>query len=226
MKIFNMPESATVLIFDIDSTLYTCPEYAHEQIDSQIRHFATLNGISADAARNLVADFRRKWAKDHGGKKISLGNLLVSFGISIETSIEWRKKLFDPFDYLKKDERLISTLSELSDFYKICVTNNPVEPARKTLEAIGISEFFPHIIGLDTCFASKPSKKILDEAVKIASRDLNHKIEYSDCISIGDRFDIDLDLAIQLGMGGILVSGVEEVWDLSRILRRDSVTPR
>ena len=220
METFNLPQNPKVLIFDIDSTLYTCPEYAHEQIDSQIRHWAQLNGYSADGARNMISDFRRKWAAEHNGQKISLGNLFKFFGISIETSIEWRKTLFDPAAYLHRDEKLISVLSELSKkFYLICVTNNPVEPARKTLEVIGISEFFPEIVGLDTCMASKPSKKILDKALEIANEHFfktgvlsqNEKITYSDCISIGDRYDIDLALALELGMGGILVSGAEEV---------------
>ena len=214
-----VPSNPKVLIFDIDSTLYTCPEYAHEQIDSQVRHWAKLNGYSAEGARNMIADFRRKWASEHDGQKISLGNLFKFFGVSIETSIEWRKKLFDPAIYLHRNEKLISALTELSKkFYMICVTNNPVEPARKTLEVIGISEFFPKIIGLDTCKASKPSKKILDAALKEAELALSESLSYSDCISIGDRYDIDLALAIELGMGGVLVSGAEEVCNLSEIL--------
>ncbi len=76
------------------------------------------------------------------------------------------------------------------------MTNNPVLPARKTLEAIGISEFIPHIVGLDTCFASKPSEKILEKALLLASEDLHESVSYEDCISIGDRFDIDLDLQL------------------------------
>ncbi|WP_191016057.1 HAD family hydrolase [Treponema zioleckii] len=219
METFNMPTNPKVLIFDIDSTLYTCPEYAHEQIDAQVRHFAKLNHLSADGARNMIADYRRKWAKDHDGKKISLGNLLRSFGVSIETSIEWRKTLFDPADYLKRDEKLIETLKNLSKkFYLICVTNNPVEPARKTLDVIGISDLIPVIVGLDTCMASKPSKKILDRAVKEASDALGRQVDYSECVSVGDRFDIDLSLAISLGMGGVLVNGVEDVWQLEDVL--------
>ena len=167
----------------------------------------------------MIADFRRKWASEHDGQKISLGNLFKFFGVSIETSIEWRKKLFDPAIYLHRNEKLISALTELSKkFYMICVTNNPVEPARKTLDVIGISDFFPKIIGLDTCMASKPSKKILDAALKEAELALNESLSYSDCISIGDRYDIDLALAIELGMGGVLVSGAEEVCNLSEIL--------
>ncbi|MBQ4378255.1 MAG: HAD family hydrolase [Treponema sp.] len=215
METFNLPENPKVLIFDIDSTLYTCPEYAHEQIDSQIRHWANLNGYSHEGARNMIADFRRKWASEHNGQKISLGNLFKFFGVSIETSIEWRKSLFDPAEYLHRDEKLISVLTELSKkYYMICVTNNPVDPARKTLEVIGISEFFPKIIGLDTCFASKPSKKILEAALNEAETVLGEKITYSDCISIGDRYDIDLALPVELGAGGILVSGSEELCDV------------
>jgi phosphoglycolate phosphatase/putative hydrolase of the HAD superfamily len=38
------------------------------------------------------------------------------------------------------------------------------------------------------------------------------------CIAIGDRYDIDIALPLELGMGGILVDGVEEVYKLPEIL--------
>ena len=213
MQTFALPEQAKALIFDIDSTLYTCPEYAHEQIDSQVRHFATLRGISADAARSLVADYRRKYAADHNGKRISLGNLLVAFGISIEESIEWRKTLFNPADYLHRDEKLIATLAALREQYALaCVTNNPVEPARRTLEALGVDGLIPHIIGLDTCKKSKPAREPFMRAMQAL------QVTAEQCISIGDRYDIDIALPLEMGMGGILVSGVEEVYTLPTLL--------
>ena len=160
MKIIKIPENLKTIIFDIDSTLYTCPVYAHEQVDCQVRHFAEIRGISHEEARKLVSDFRKDWAENHEGKKISLGNLLTYFGIPIEESIEWRKTLLEPADFLSKDETLFSALKKLSQNFKlISVTNNPVLPARKTLKAIGISDFFPEIIGLDTCHVSKPHEK-------------------------------------------------------------------
>lgn len=221
MQTFNLPQNPKLLIFDIDSTLYTCPEYAHEQIDSQVRHWAAKNNMPADTARKMIAEYRRKWALEHNGQKISLGNLFTAFGVPIETSIEWRKKLFDPAKYLRKDEKLAAALQTLSKKFKmICVTNNPVEPARKTLEVIGISDFFPgrNIVGLDTLRISKPAKKILDYAVETASEPLKSKIRYSDCVSVGDRYDIDIALPLELGMGGILVSGAEETSKLPEIL--------
>lgn len=215
MQLFNLTKKPKVLIFDIDSTLYTNSEYAHEQIDSQIRYFSELRGITADEGRNLVLTFRKNWAKEHEGKKISLGNLLMNFGISIEESIEWRKKLFDPKKYIKKDEKLIKTLKILSkEFYLICVTNNPVVQGRNTLEALGVSSFFKEIIGLDTTLKSKPALENFNKAVELSQKELNSKLKYEDFTSIGDRFDIDLDLPLKLGMSAILVNGVEDVYSL------------
>lgn len=219
METFNLPERPKALIFDIDATLYTCPEYAHEQIDAQVRHYASLNGITADEARRMVADFRRKWAAEHGGQKISLGNLLKSFGIPIETSIEWRKKLFDPADYLKADARLAEAVGRLSKrFALVCVTNNPVLPARRTLEVLGIDRLIPRIAGLDTCLESKPSRRLLETAMAWAAEDVGAEVRAADCISVGDRFDIDLKLPIEMGMGGILVRGAEDVYELPALL--------
>jgi len=213
MKIYKIPQNLKTLVFDIDSTLYTSPAYAYEQVDCQVRHFADLRGMSHEEARILVSDFRHKWAEEHNGQKISLGNLLTYFDIPIEQSIEWRRTLLEPSDFLGRDEKLISALTELKNKYNmICVTNNPVLPARKTLDAIGISAFFPEIIGLDTCHVSKPHEKpFLLAAEKTASKP-------EECLSIGDRYDIDLDLPMKLGMGGILVSGVEDVWSLPEVI--------
>jgi HAD superfamily hydrolase (TIGR01549 family) len=215
MKIYRIPEKCAALIFDIDSTLYTCPEYAHEQIDCQIRKFAEIRGITTEEARKIVADYRQNWAEKHHGERISLGNLLTAFGIPIATSIEWRKTLLNPADYLSYDQKLFKTISRLQKQYKIvCVTNNPVLPARKTLVALGISELIPDIIGLDTCFHSKPAKEPFEYAAKLLMEPLDT------CISIGDRYDIDIALPLEMGMGGILVTDVSEVYKLPDLLQR------
>ena len=39
-------------------------------------------------------------------------------------------------------------------------------------------------------------------------------------LSVGDRYDIDIALPLELGMGGILVDGVEDVYRLPEILAR------
>ena len=212
MKTYNLPDNPKTLIFDIDSTLYTNSAYAFEQVDCQVRQFARDRGISAEEARRMVADYRKKFAATNNGKKISLGNTLLAFGISIAQSVEWRKTLMEPADFLKRDEKLIQTLRSLSRRFKlICVTNNPVFTARKTLNAIGISEFFPDIVGLDTCLKSKPALEPFEKACELT------QTQPQNCIAIGDRYDMDIALPLGMGMGGILVTGVEEVYTIKEL---------
>ena len=211
MTIYKIPENLKAIIFDIDSTLYTSQTYAFEQVDCQVREFAKLRGITADQARKMVADYRRQFALEHNGSKVSLGNTLLSFGIPIEQSIEWRKTLLEPADFLGRDDSLIEEMKILAEhFTMICVTNNPVLPARKTLEALGISGFFPEIVGLDTCFKSKPAREPFLKAVEKLG------VEAAACLAVGDRYDLDIALPMEMGMGGILVSGVSDVYQLHK----------
>lgn len=213
MKIHKIPQTIQTLIFDIDSTLYTNSAYAYEQVDCQVREFAKLKNMTSDEARKLVFNFRKKFAKENNGKKISLGNLLTNFGIPIEQSVKWRNDLMRPEDFLVRDEKLICELQILSKKYKlICVTNNPVKPARKTLEVIGISDFFEHIVGLDTCYKSKPAREPFEKALELT------KTAAENAVAIGDRYDLDIELPLRMGMGGIEVSGVEDVYGLNKIL--------
>ena len=213
MKIYKIPTDLKAFIFDIDSTLYTNQAYAFEQVDCQVRQFAKERGITADEARRMVADYRKQFAAEHNGSKVSLGNTLLAFGVPISQSVEWRRSLLEPADFLGRDEQLIETLKILQSKYKlICVTNNPVLPARKTLDAIGISEFFPEIVGLDTCLKSKPAIEPFQTAVDR----LGDGITAENCLAVGDRYDMDIALPLEMGMGGILISGVEEVYQIPK----------
>ena len=217
MKLYNIPETIKTIIFDIDGTLYTNALYVFEQVDAQVRHYAHISGITEKEARDKINAYRKQWSAEHGGKKISLGNTFTAFGITIEESIKWRNELLNPEHFLKKDDRLIKTITELAGRYKlICVTNNPVLPARKTLEAIGISDFFPEIVGLDTCLKSKPAVEPFQTAVDWLSKSSEAGVKAENCLAIGDRYDMDIKLPLEMGMGGILVSGVEEVYQISK----------
>ncbi len=209
VKIYKMPENLSAIIFDIDSTLYTNSAYAFEQVDVQIRHFAQKSGLSDRDARNKISEWRRDWSRKNGGKKISLGNTLVHFGVTIEESIKMRENLLFPEQFLSIDNRLIQLIARLREKYSlICVTNNPVLPARKTLSALGIAELIPDIIGLDTCKKSKPNKDVFILAAQMMN------VPFQNILSIGDRFDMDLAIPLEMGMGAALVSGVSGVYDL------------
>jgi phosphoglycolate phosphatase/putative hydrolase of the HAD superfamily len=216
MKVFSLPEkgSAFALLFDMDNTLYTHDEYARTQINLPIECLAKLRGKTFEQMNDEIIQYRKNWAASHDGKSISLGNTFLSFGISIEETIRWREELYRPEDYLCEDKRLRSTLLELGQRFSLAlVTNNPVSVAIRTLSTLGIQDIIKNIAGLDTCLLSKPNKEIFLKAAAMCG------VPAIKCISIGDRFDIDIALPLELGMGGILVDGVEDVYKLSQLLK-------
>lgn len=219
MKIYHIPPETKAILFDIDSTLYTNAAYAYEQVDVQLRHFAEIRGLPYKDAKAKIDAYRQEYAKQHGGAKTSFGNTLAAFGIPIEESIRWREKLINPADYLEYDGTLVKTMEELAQNYKVAaVTNNPLAPAKKTLEVLGVISFFDEIVALDTCCVSKPHRLPYETAAK------NLSVCVEECLSVGDRYDIDLAVPLEMGMGGILVSGVKDVYTLPSLLK--DLTPR
>jgi len=213
MKIFRIPGKIRAILFDMDSTLYTNADYAKAQIDLPIERLARLKGKSPDVMSEEIAAYREKWSSEHAGQKISLANAFVAFGVGIEESVKWRNELFDPELYLCSDERLRSTLENLANSFALAVvTNNPVLVAEKTLDALGVKDLFHAIVGLDTCGVSKPHEKPFMKAAILCDA------VPDTCLSVGDRYDIDIALPLELGMGGILVDGVEDVYSLPEVI--------
>ncbi|HHU37017.1 MAG TPA: HAD family hydrolase [Treponema sp.] len=217
MKLYNLPPNPRAILFDIDCTLYTSDLWAEEQIAIQVRHFAGLRGVLEAEAFQMIEQERSRHEKETG-KKTSLGNALTAFGVPIAESIRWRETLLEPQQFLNPDTVLRKVLISLGERFSLAaVTNNPTIPATKTLEALGVLDLFPILVGLDTTGMSKPHP----EPYLTAARELG--VPSNECISVGDRYDIDIAIPLELGMGGILVDGVHDVYELPKLLQRFSL---
>lgn len=215
MKLYYIPDRISLFIFDMDGTLYTHHEYAEHQNIVLIQRLAEQRGLSYEAMRFHIDEYRRAWAEAHGGETVSLGNTMVAFGVSIEENIRWRKELIHPEHFLVPDLELKSTLTAMKKFASLAVvTNNPVDIAQRTLQTLGVLELFSSIVGLDTFKISKP----YDKSFLKAAQDV--QIPAAECVAVGDRYDIDIALPLKLGMGGILVDGVEDVHRILTILQK------
>jgi phosphoglycolate phosphatase/putative hydrolase of the HAD superfamily len=213
MKVFSLPDTAVyaaqAILFDMDSTLYTHAEYAQTQLDLPVTRLAQVKGKSYEQMKTEVAEYRKNWAATHNGQKISLGNVFLSFGVSIDETIRWREELYQPEKYLTTDKQLRSALERLAARFTFAVvTNNPVSVAVRTLSVLGVHDLLRIIVGLDTCHVSKPNKTPLYKAAELCG------VTVQQCISVGDRYDIDIALPLELGMGGVLVDGVRDVYKL------------
>lgn len=213
MTTYALPPLVTGFIFDMDATLYTHHEYAELQNEVLVRRLADLRGKRCEEMRTEIEAYRSDWSAANGGRKLSLGNAMAAFGISIAEGIRWREELIRPEDFIRRDEKLRSSLRELAARAGLAVvTNNPVSVARRTLAVLGVEDLFDAQVGLDTFAVSKPhAPSFLKAAADLGSPP-------GECVAVGDRYDIDIALPLELGMGGILVSGAEDVYLLPEAL--------
>jgi len=218
MRILRLPAEARAFLFDIDGTLYTSAEYQKHQEDVLVERLAAERGEGIASLRARLADLRA--AREAAGLgRTSLGNLFAELGVGIVTSVRWRAELIEPARWLAPNARLAAALGRLASRYALAaVTNNPRLVGEKGLVALGVAALFRAVVGLDDTMLSKPAPEPFLKAAGMLG------IEAARCISIGDRRDVDLEPALGLGMGAILVEGVDDVYELPNVL--DIPSPR
>lgn len=214
MKTFSLnKEKAKALIFDIDLTLYDNLDYYNSQERLVMEKLARELDRSCDDVIAEVVKLRDD-AQKHQGRRPTLGGTIARhYGFDIREIVRWREELFEPEQYLDKDQELHDTLAELSGRYMIAaVTNNPTSIARRTLKALDIERFFKPVIGLDCTYVPKPSMIPYNLVLQ------DFGIYAENIIVIGDRYEVDLELPVKHGMGGILIEALDEVRQLNVIL--------
>lgn len=215
MKVFRLPPVARAFLFDIDGTLYSNADYVRFQVDVLIDELAKVRGLGREAALAAVDGAKARLSAAAGGASTSLGNAMAALGVDIATSVEWRTRLLDPARFLGPDPALRSALSELAAGASlVAVTNNPRSVGEATLRALGVDSHFARTIGLDDTMRSKPAPEPYLLAASVAG------VPPDSCVSVGDRYDVDLAVPLGLGMGAILIGGVEDVYRLPELFGR------
>jgi len=216
----RLPGDIAALIFDMDGTLYTHEAYGRYQETSQVARLALHLGIPEFEAAALLRK-QREARLAAGLPKTSMANLFLELGraqgfaIDMATIVRWRVEEIRPAEWLTPDPRLDDTLAALARRYRLALlTNNPRSVGAASLAALGVASRFEAVIGLDDSFESKPSPLPFLKTCEVLS------LPPAACVSIGDRADVDMEPALALGMGGILVDGVEDVYRLPELLKR------
>ena len=208
MIVRNLPSEIVGLVFDMDGTLYTHEAYFRYQETSQVARLARRLGVSEGEAGARV-DAAREARRAAGLPKTSLARHFLALGVDIATIIAWREEEIRPAEWLKADPKLDQALGLLATRYRlVLLTNNPKKVGAESLAALGVASRFEAVIGLDDTFESKPAPEPFLAACGALG------LPPSSCVSIGDRVEVDIEPALALGMGGILVKGVGEVYEL------------
>jgi len=214
MQLLQLPRHLKGLIFDVDLTLYENREYYDSMGPLMTQRLAQEKGKTFEEMKRELDALQKAFQAENEGRKLSIGNLFNRFGISFEENVKWREELFQPEQYLTKDEKLVETMHKLKDNFKLsAVSNNATSVVERTLAVLGVSDFFQSVIGLDMSLVSKPTMVPFDMTAKALG------LPYNELVSIGDRVEIDLELPMQNGMGGILIETIQDVYDLPEVLK-------
>lgn len=217
MVFYSKPRVVQGIIFDMDNTLYTNEAYTRHQEDVLVARLAHKRGESLEACKEVLGALRSSFATKNGGRKPSLGNAFLALGIPIAESIAWRKELIEPESFLVHDGKLVETVRDLAGYFSLSVvTNNPVSIAERTFRVLGLESLLTDIVGLDTFGVSKPDPRAFRHAAELMG------IPPDRVLSVGDRYEIDIEPALGLGMGGALVAEVAELHGLRAILMVES----
>ena len=217
MRIYRIPSSLSGILFDIDGTLYRHERYLNSMTELLVRRLAEHRGIAVGAAMELVREQRRAWGESHGGRRPPLGQVFLELGIPMEQSVAWREELFEPERFLRADAALRDALTLLRSACTLCaLTNNPRLIGARTLEVLGVADLFSCLVGLDDTLRSKPAAEPFTEALGRMG------CEAAEVLSVGDRYEVDVETALAMGMGGIVVDEAAELYRLPEILNRRS----
>lgn len=223
-----------LIIFDLDNTLYKNEHFTQMFRNSVYNSVCKAINVSYEKAKNIFEKKRLEIKKETGLKPGTTKTLYLHFGISIDDFENEKLKEIEkhPLPYLNSEDTnlaLKDMLIKLTKNNKLIVfTNNHKRIANMILSRLDLDNFFDKLYSLNDMSTElsahrkivgepiseidkkiisfiKPSKERLEQIIK------DYNIESTNCISIGDRFDIDLVYAEELGMKTILVRSVQEL---------------
>ena len=204
------------IIFDLDGTLYTSAEIRKQFAAAAYHTLAKANQISLKRAQELIEE-RRSELKANNGVLPPYTLTLRSFKIPISFWHKENIEFFDPRDYLQKDEKLKCSLIELREHFHLTVmTNNNKVQAERVLEGLELIDLFDRIYTYNSFEMLKPDPQFFKKVtVELA-------VEPEDCLFVGDRYEVDLRPAKEIGMQILEVKGPEDIYGLTgKILKKE-----
>lgn len=193
MKNINL-DSIKIIAWDLDGTLYQ----SQKDLSQAMVHAFTMilsqkKNISLDQAQTLLSET----VAIHKGITKSLEALGCGNRISIIQEVE---KIVDKPKFLQVDPELQKMFQDLSKLKHAVVSDTSHQMIERELEALGLSgNLFSSIIGVDDAKTTKPDRMFYKTLLQ------SNQFEAKDYFVVGDRYEIDLAPAKELGMFTCLV---------------------
>jgi tRNA threonylcarbamoyl adenosine modification protein (Sua5/YciO/YrdC/YwlC family) len=207
-----MASSLRGLIFDMDGTLYASSVLDRAYAQGFIQAVADRFEESRPAAARRFVAAEAHWAQKKK-RTVSKYFVLESLGIGHERWAATYGRRLPIETALKPWPRLISGLQIASRHFRLgIVTNNHSGLTERTLATLGLGEIFDDVLTLTESKHLKPNSALYERmAEKLGLAPKN-------CLSLGDRHDLDLKPAKSIGMQISLTRGPKQVLEVLQAL--------
>lgn len=196
------------IIFDLDGTLYEERELGREMLQSACGTIAGACGLSSEEAGGLFRGTRERLSLAVG-YTVSLTRTCQELGIDIPELHRRFCEDIHPERYLRRDERVGALLERLgagADLY--LYTNNNRCLSERIMGLLGIDGMFRKIYTIEDTWRPKPDRTVLETMLREIGRTA------PECLFVGDRYAIDLELPREMGAQVFLARSVEELLTL------------
>lgn len=210
--VFYDPRQIRSIIFDLDGTLYISPEVAKQIQAVGDELVAQSRGVSLEEGRAMLRGARRRLTEVYE-EEPTLSRTLMEMGIDISDFHRLMQEKVRPERFLEHDPVLYALLDSLRDGCELFIyTNNNLPLARKILALLGVEDLFSRLYTIEFGWQPKPDPNILARILE----DIGGPPE--SFLFVGDRHNVDLRLAGDLGIPTLLVSETADLLQIHKIL--------
>jgi putative hydrolase of the HAD superfamily len=207
----------TTIIFDLDGTLYVSNDLACAIRLCASRYIASLKGIDGSDAFQLIKDTQKKISAV-SGQETTLSMAIIELGGDVKQLHRLFAEEIKPELFLTKDSCLVKLLNQLEHQFELCIyTNNNRTLSEKIMKSLGISGLFQQVFTIEEFWRPKPDASALETIFARIGR------EPSECLFVGDRYDIDLRLPAKMGSAVFLSKNVQELMVLLKTMYEENI---
>jgi putative hydrolase of the HAD superfamily len=200
------------IVFDLDGTLYTSPEVARDIQMAAAELVGSTRGISPGEGRTLIKCARDRLAEVLD-EEPTLTRTCMELGIDIVELHQFLQQRVHPEKYLENDPILYALLDSLRDSCDLYIyTNNNLPLTKKILALLGVEDLFARLYTIEFTWLPKPDP----ESLRRVLEDIGGPAECH--LFVGDRQQVDLNLATSLGIPTLLISESADILQIHKLL--------
>jgi len=200
------------IVFDLDGTLYQSELLEREIVEAADIAIASARGVSLAEGRQLIRTARQRLAETLEADP-TLSLTCMELGLDLPDLHHYFELEVKPERYLVEDPVLIALLDSLASMYDLYIyTNNNLPLASRIMALLGIGPQFRQVYSIEFCWRPKPDL----EALRRVMEDIGGPPETF--LFVGDREQVDLRPAGEMGSETLLVSETADLLQVHRIL--------